>query len=177
MHPLAQGQRIQAIRNAIEFDQVALSTRVAALIHLLWATPLTRIVRLTVDCLELRPEGVFIRLGETPSEIPQALAPMFWRRLEDREGLTTNTGTDWLFPGNRAGRHISIPTLQQRLPTLGIDPQRTRNTTLKQLTALLDVATLSDLLGYSPKTLAQHAERSGSHMAHYVDAKHRMHPA
>ncbi|APZ34590.1 hypothetical protein BOH66_10325 [Microbacterium aurum] len=172
---LTQAQRIQAIRNAVEFEQVALSTRVAALIHLLWATPLTRIVRLTADQLELRPDGMFIRLGVNVSEIPEPLAPMFWRQLEDRDGMTTNTGTDWLFPGYRAGRHLSVPTLQQRLNTLGIDPQRTRNTTLKQLTALIDVASLSDLLGYSPKTLAQHAERSGSHMARYVDAKQHAH--
>lgn len=172
---LTQAQRIQAIRNAVEFEQVALSTRVAALIHLLWATPLTRIVRLTSDQLELRPDGMFIRLGVNVSEIPEPLAPMFWRQLEDRDGMTTNTGTDWLFPGYRAGRHLSVPTLQQRLNTLGIDPQRTRNTTLKQRSALIDVASLSDMLGYSPKTLAQHAERSGSHMARYVDEKQHAH--
>ncbi|MDQ0896056.1 hypothetical protein [Agromyces ramosus] len=174
---LTQTQRIQAIRNAIEFNQVAVSTRVAALIHLLWATPLTRIVRLTIEQIELRPEVMLIRLGANPSEIPELLTPLFWRQLDDREGLTTNTGTDWLFPGYRAGQHISVPTLQQRLATLGIDPQRTRNTTLKQLTALIDVKSLSDLLGYSPKTLAQRAERAGSHMARYVDAKHRLHPS
>ena len=32
-------QRLALIRNAIEMEQVALSTRIAALIHLLWATP------------------------------------------------------------------------------------------------------------------------------------------
>lgn len=40
---LSQRERLQVIRNVVEFDEVATSNRVAALIHLLWATPLTRI--------------------------------------------------------------------------------------------------------------------------------------
>ncbi|WDH77402.1 hypothetical protein PTQ19_07530 [Microbacterium esteraromaticum] len=169
---LTQKHRLQVIRNAIEFDQVALGTRVAALIHLLWATPLTRLVQLKVTCIELRPDGMRIALGRTPSEIPELLAPLFWQHREDRTNQqTTNVGTDWLFPGYRAGRHLSVPTLQQRFHVIGLDPQRTRNTTLKSLTGQIDVHSLAQTLGYAPKTLAAHAERAGIYMSRYVEAK------
>jgi len=169
---LTQQHRLQVIRNAIEFNQVALGTRVAALIHLLWATPLTRLAQLKVDCIELRPDGMYIALGSTPSMIPEFLAPLFWQHHEDRTNQqTTNVGTDWLFPGYRAGRHLSVPTLQQRFHALGLDPQRTRNATLKSLTGQIDVRSLAQTLGYAPKTLSTHAERAGIYMGGYVGAK------
>lgn len=169
---LSQQNRLQVIRNAIEFDDVSLNIRIAALIHLLWATPLTRVAGLTKQHIELRPDGMYIHLGATPSLVPEFIAPLFWAHVHHTDNeQTTNAGTEWLFPGYRAGRPIAVPTLQQRFHALGLDPQRTRNSTLKHLTAQLDVHTLADTLGYSAKTLSQHAERAGAYFGHYVDAK------
>jgi hypothetical protein len=171
---LNQSQRLQLIRNAIEMDQVALATRIAALIHLLWATPLVKIVMLKVDDVPLRPTGMTIALGATPAVIPEPLAPLFWAFLSDRSNQqTVNVGTDWMFVGSRAGHPIVAGTLQQRLLVLGIDPQRSRNATLKNLTAQIDIHTLSDLLGYSLITLANHAGQSGTYMSAYVETKRR----
>lgn len=69
----------------------------------------------------------------------------------------------------RAGQ--PVPTLQQRLKSFGLDPQRTRNSTLKLLTAQLDPHTLADTLGYSITTMARHAAYSRSLFGSYVDAK------
>ena len=171
---LSQRERLQVIRNAIEFDQVTLNTRIAALIHLLWAVPITRIASLTTSNVDLRVDGIYLEFGPTPTRVPEFIAPLFWAHINQRDNQqTTNTGTEWLFPGTRAGRPLSAPTLQNRLLKLGLDPQRTRNATLKHLTAQIDVHTLADTLGYSPKTLAQHAERAGAYFASYVEAKRR----
>lgn len=56
-----------------------------------------------------------------------------------------------LFPGTRAGQHIHPATLSERLKVLGIDGQRARNATLRDLTQEVDARTLMDLLGYSPR--------------------------
>ena len=40
---LTQSQRIEFVRNCLDFEQVVLSTRVAALIFLLWAHPLEKL--------------------------------------------------------------------------------------------------------------------------------------
>lgn len=171
---LNQSQRLALIRNAIEMEQVALSTRIAALVHLLWATPLVRICNLKLDAIHLHPTGMTIALGATPAEIPEPLAPLFWAYVSNPSNQqTTNTGTDWLFPGYRAGQAINPLTLAQRMLTLGIDPQRARNATLKNLTAQIDIHTLSDLLGYSAITLANHTEQSGTYMSAYVEAKRK----
>lgn len=158
-------QRLQIIRNTLEFENVTLSTRIAALINLLWATPLTRIVRLTTEHIQTHPTGMEILLGITPTQIPEPLTEMFWTHLSDRTNQhTTNTHTNWLFPGYRAGQHLTVPTLQQRLRTLGLEPQRTRNATLDNLTSHIDARTLADTLGYAPKTLTRHAQQASGRM-------------
>lgn len=169
---LGQNRRLEIIRNAIEMEEVALPTRVAALIHLLWATPISQIVRLRRDNLVLRAQGLLIKVGTTPSEVPEEIAPLFWQVYSGHDNQqTANTNTEWLFPGFRAGQHISAPTLQQRFKVLGLDPQPTRNTTLKSLTAQIDVRSLTETLGYSANILAKHAETSGNYWGGYAAAK------
>ncbi|WP_104169311.1 MULTISPECIES: hypothetical protein [unclassified Cryobacterium] len=173
---LTQDQRIELVRNCLDFQQVALSTRVAGLIFLLLAHPLVKVVALTVDRVERPPDGMMIRLGVNPTSIPELIAPLFWEHLSKRGNQqTANTGTEWLFPGFRAGQHIHHKTLGDRLPVLGIDPQRARNTTLQDLARQVDARTLIDLLGYSGPIIAQHAARSGAPMSDYIDLKRQSH--
>lgn len=169
---LTQSQRLELVRNCLEFQQVALSTRVAGLISLLWAHPLVKIVALTTDRLERLPEGMTIKLGDNPAAVPELVAPLFWEQLSNRGNQqTANTGTDWLFPGFRAGQHIHHRTLGERFLVLGIDPQRARNTTLQDLVRQVDARSLIDLLGYSGTIVTQHASRAGAPMSDYVDLR------
>lgn len=166
---LSQRDRLRVIRNVIEFGDTETSTRVAALIHLLWATPLTRIARMTTHEVDARPDGIYLALGPTPVLVPEFLTPLFWSLISDRANQqTTNRGTDWLFPGYRAGRPISVPTLQQRLTAFGLQPQRARNSTLRHLVAQIDPHSLADTLGYSLQTMSRHGEQSGSHFGSYA---------
>ncbi len=170
---LTQSQRIELVRNCLDLEQVALSTRVAALIFLLWAHPLVKIVALTVNQIELPPSGMTIKLGAHPAAVPALLAPLFWHHVSNRDNQqTANTGTSWLFPGFRAGQHIHHQTLGERFLVLGIDPQRARNTALQDLTREVDARSLIDLLGYSGTTIVQHAARAGVPMSDYVDLRH-----
>ena len=169
---LTQSQRIELVRNCLDFEQVTLSTRVAALIFLLWAHPLVKIAALSCDQLEMPPRGMTITLGATPAAVPALVAPLFWEHVSSRGNQqTTNTGTDWLFPGFRAGQHIHHQTLGERFLVLGIDPQRARNTALQDLTREVDARSLIDLLGYSATIIVQHAARAGVPMSDYVDLR------
>ena len=147
---LTQSQRIELVRNCLDFDQVTLSTRVAALVFLLWAHPLVKIAALTTDQIELPPSGMTIKLGANPAAVTALVAPLFWKHVSNRGNQqTANTGTAWLFPGFQAGQHIHHQTLGQRFQIFGIDPQRARNTTLQDLSREVDARSLIDLLGYS----------------------------
>jgi len=173
---LTQRQRIELVRNCVDFEQVALSTRVATLIFLLWAHPLVKIAALTSDQIDMPASGMTINLGANPAAVPAAVpalvAPLVWEHVSSRGNQqTANTGTNWLFPGFRAGQHIHHQTLSERFPVLGIDPQRARNTALQDLTREVDARSLIDLLGYSGSTIVQHAARAGVPMSDCVDLR------
>ena len=169
---VTQEQRLQMVRNCLEFDQVVLSTRIAGLILLLWAQPLNRIVMLRRRDISPRIDGLYLTFGTVPSIVPPELADTFGDYFAHPSNQQTgNTGTDWLFPGTRAGRHLHENTLSERLKILGIDAQRVRNATLQDLTQQVDARSLIDLLGYSGTVITLHAARAGTPMSDYVDLR------
>lgn len=167
--PLASSrQRLDLIKNVVAAEQVALSTRIAALILLLYGTPVSRICPLTLDDIDATPARTTIALGDLPAPIPEALLPLFHQHLERRGNhQTMNHGSPWLFPGTNAGQHISEQVLMIRLRGLGIDIQAARNAALHDLTKEIDPASLADLLGYSTKVMNIHAARAAVPMATY----------
>lgn len=169
---LTQTQRIALVRNCLEWERVGVSLRVAGLILLLWAHPLNKIVMLRRDHLQRGPMGMTIMLGTRPAAVPEAIADLFWRHAQRPSNQqTTNTATEWLFPGTRAGAHLHPGTLSTRLKVLGIDAQRARNATLRDLVHDVDARSLINLLGYSAAVITQHAARTGARMSDYVDLK------
>jgi hypothetical protein len=170
---LTQEQRIQLVRNCLEFENVIVATRVAGLIHLLWAYPVVKITQLERDDILERPDGMQIRLGATPSLVPDAIAALFWHHLENLKTLDdTARESPWLFPGLRYGQHVQADTMRGAFRRIGLDAARARNTTLRELVQLLEAGSLSKLLGYSPQIITLHAARGGTPMANYVDLRH-----
>ena len=171
---LTQTQRIDLVRNCLEWERVGLSLRVAGLILLLWAQPLNKIVMLRQDHIQRGPTGMTINLGSRPAAVPEAIAHLFWRHAQHPSNQrTSNTATNWLFPGTRAGGHLHPATLSTRLKVLGIDAQRARNATLRDLVHEVDARSLINLLGYSPGVITKHAAQTGTRMSDYVDLKRR----
>lgn len=169
---LTRRDRIALIKKVMEDAEGLTSTRVAALIFLLYGTPIGRISMLTLDCLHTDPTGMTISIGKTPAPIPDVLVPLFWEHLRSREGQqTTNSGTNWLFPGARAGRPFSPESLLQNIRDMGIAIQGTRNQTLRGLVEELDPTSLASLTGYAPLTLSRHATAATVPWSSYVTDK------
>lgn len=172
--PMASSrQRLDLIKTVAEAEHVALSTRIAALILLLYGTPVSKICKLTLDDINTTPTRTTIRVGDTPAPIPEALLPLFHQHLAHRGNhRTMNYQSRWLFPGTRAGQHISEQSLMPALRGLGIDIQAARNAALHDLTKEIDPASLADLLGYSTQVMNTHAARAAVPMATYPALKH-----
>lgn len=169
---LTETQRITLVRNCLEWERVGISLRVAGLILLLWAQPLNKIVMLRHEHLQRGPTGMTITLGTQPAAVPEAIAELFWHHAQHPSNQrTANISTDWLFPGTRAGAHLSAATLSTRLKVLGIDAQRARNATLRDLVHDVDARSLINLLGYSSAVITKHAAQTGTGMSDYVDLK------
>jgi len=164
-------QRLDAIRVVLENDKVIPGTRVAAIIFLLYGTPIGRIVALRADSITAGVDGMTIALGSQPAPIPDALIPLFNEQLTRARSLSMNKDSPWLFPSTQPGQSISANTLWNRLKIFGIQPLAAKNTTLFDLTKELDANTLGALLGYSVQIMANHAARSGNTMASYPSTK------
>ena len=162
-------QRLELIKTVAEADQTALSIRIAALILLLYGTPVSRISELTLDDVATTPTRTTIKVGDLPAPVPEALLPLLHRHLADRGNhRTMNHRSRWLFPGTRAGQHISEQVLMKSLRRcLKIDIQAARNAALHDLTKEIDPASLADLLGYSTQVMNIHAARAAVPMATY----------
>jgi integrase len=165
-------QRLDLIKTLAEAEHVALSTRIAGLILLLYGTPVSRICELTLEDVNTTPARTTIQVGDLPAPIPEALLALFHQHLAERGNhRTMNDHCPWLFPGTRAGHHISEQSLMHRLRGFGIDIQAARNAALHDLTKEIDPASLADLLGYSTQVMNIHAARAAVPMATYPALK------
>lgn len=124
---------------------------------------------LTTDAVKVKPTGMTIKLGKIPAPIPDPFVPHLLAHLESREGQqTVNTGTNWLFPGVRAGRSRSPNVLLLQLRGIGIGIQGVRNTTIRGLVEEIDPTSLARMTGYGRSTLARHATAATVPWFNYV---------
>ncbi len=68
--PLPQHERLNLLGGLLTDHELPLRSRVAGVIVLLYAQPLSRVVRLTVDDVVRGDHQVLLRLGEPPSPVP-----------------------------------------------------------------------------------------------------------
>jgi len=103
--PLPHRERMTLLGQLLNGHSLPLRPRVAAVIILLYAQPLSRIVRLTIDDVLRDGDQVLLRLGEPPSPVPTPFARLrlAWIDARDNMNTATNPNSRWLFPGRRAG--------------------------------------------------------------------------
>jgi hypothetical protein len=68
--PISQHRRLALLNRFLTDQRIPLRTRVAACLLLLYAQPVTRLVRLTIDDVIDHDGRVFIRLGDPRSRNP-----------------------------------------------------------------------------------------------------------
>jgi hypothetical protein len=142
--------RWEAARLLLHDDTLGDRDRLAGLLVLLYAQPVARISRLTIEQVTLNDTMVRIHLGSAPITLPDPVADLTRQLLSSKRGhATTGAGhaSPWLFPGGQPGRPISATHLGQRLKSLGIRPGQARSTALFQLATELPAALLARMLG------------------------------
>ena len=132
-------------------EEPELLTRVAAVLMLLYAQPLTRILGLTLDDIRCDDGEVTIRLGDPPAPVPEPFASLLLRHAGQRLNLTTATNADarWLFPGRRGGQPMTPDTIERRLRRAGIPARGGRSAALRHLVLQAPAPVIATMLGYS----------------------------
>ena len=172
--PISQHRRLAWTRRILTDDTIELRTRVAAGLLLLFAQPITRIVKLTVhDVLRLGQgsgQDVYLRLGDPPTPVPQPLAGLLLELLDARANMNTASNPDsrWLFPGGRAGQPLTPGALRQRFQALGLPTIPTRTAALSQLVLQAPAPVIAAALGYQDGTAERHRLGGGGTWSRYT---------
>lgn len=177
--PISQRQRLDLLQRLLTDEESELLTRVAAVLMLLYAQPVTRILSLTLDDV-LHDDGeVAIRLGEPPAPVPEPFASLLLRHVSQRLNLTTATNADarWLFPGRRGGQPMNPDTIEKRLRHAGIPARGGRSAALRQLVLQAPAPVIATMLGYSHQGAARVAAEAGSPWSRYAPGDHDRPPS
>lgn len=143
--------------------------RVAGLLVVLYAQPLSRIATLTRGDITIANNTVQLRLGPDPLDLPDPLARLIQTLpVKRRDGAAENLPNPWLFAGSLAGTHINPANLGERLRRIGIQPRRMRLAAAEQLSREIPPALLSGVLGLRTATIVKQTSQSGGNWANYA---------
>ncbi|MGW2789813.1 hypothetical protein ACWC9H_07800 [Streptomyces sp. NPDC001251] len=123
-------QRWAHVRRLAKGDGVDTATRVAGLLLLLFAQPLSRTSRIRLDQVIQEGENVTLTLGSYPTVLPPPVDALVLELVEHRYGYSALGRSDdhpWLFPGKAGGQPISSRQLMRKLTAMGIRARPSRN--------------------------------------------------
>ena len=171
--PISQHHRLTLLRRFLTDDQIALRTRVAGSLILLYAQPVSRLVRLTTADVTGEDSQVWLRLGHPPTPVPGPLDTMLRELAASRANMNTaaNPDCDWLFPGGRAGQPLTAGALLQQLHALGVHATQTRTAAFRQLVLQAPAPVVAKALGYQHGTAAKHVAAGGGTWSRYPAAR------
>ncbi|WP_375372735.1 MULTISPECIES: recombinase XerD [unclassified Mycolicibacterium] len=168
---ITQEQRLAWLKELLTGDAESLPYRVAGVLVLLYAQPLTKIAALQCTAISQAEGQTLIALGKQPIPVPEPFASQLNYHLRNRPNLRTTggaVGTPWLFPSSRPGWHLDPQTIMHRLRWVGINTLGSRNTALCELVSEVPAPLVAEMLGYSDKVTQKHAEQVGNTWAKYV---------
>jgi integrase len=135
--------------------RVCLQLRVAGGIVLLYAQPVSRIVRLSVDDVIRDGDTVLLRLGEPASPVPAPVAALLLEHIANRDNMNTatNPASRWIFPGRRAGQPFRPDHLSALLNEVGVPAAAARGAAIRQQLLDLPAPVVADAPGDHGKSL------------------------
>jgi hypothetical protein len=164
------GNRAALAHRLLTATDLTPDDRVAGALVVFYAQPATRIAALTRNDLTTLSGGtVTITLAGMPVELIEPFATLAQQLpIVRTNGVADQLQALWLFPGRRAGCHISADALGGRLRAIAIPPRLGRTTALSELALEIPPAVLAELVGVTPNTAARWATISGGDWASYA---------
>jgi len=155
--------RVTLARRLLHEEGIETRDRVAGVLVVVFAQPVTKLASLTVDDVAINDETVAIRFGQTAITLPQPLDGHLRELIaERRDRAAAELPTPpWLFPGSSPGRPIGAQSLSRRLKRIGVDCQARRIAALVDIAGHIPAPVLADLLGLGILTATRWAEIAG----------------
>ena len=175
---LSEDERLDALGRLLTDTEIPIRLRVAGVIVLLYAQPVSRIVRLSVDDVVHDGDTVLLRLGEPASPVPAPVAALLLEHIANRDNMNTatNLASRWLFPGRRAGQPARPDHLSALLNEAGIPAAAARGAAIRQQLLELPAPVVADALGYHNKTTSRLIRETGGTWSRYATGDHTRSP-
>ena len=124
---VSDSQRWAAAERLLHDNTIRRYTRIAGLLTLLFAQPLSRIVALRTSQVTITDNrAVHITFGRTPIQMPPLLDDLIREHLKHRgKSLHASRDNGWLFPGGNPGSHLAAENIRSQLVTIGVNPTKT----------------------------------------------------
>ncbi|RKS77957.1 hypothetical protein CLV35_1662 [Motilibacter peucedani] len=172
---LSQNARLALVHRSLTDTAQPPAYRLAAVLLLLYAQPVTRISRLRLDDIVTTPGATALRLGNEPAVLPAPVADLLTEHLSSRPNQNTaaNTDSPWLFPGYRPGQPLHHSYLMTQIRDAGVHLLGARNSALRQLVLDMPPAVAAEALGYSPQVAEAHARDAGATWVTYASYRNQ----
>ncbi len=169
---ISDATRISLLEKSLLGEEL-LRTRVAAMLVLLYAQPISRIARLTQEAISHHDPTLAITFSTEPVIIPEPFATLVLNYLTTINATsgTRTRQSPWLFPGRTSNSSIHPTSLRNELARFGIDLQGGKNGALRQLVRNAPAPVVADLMGYSQNVIHRHAATAGTNNTRYAAIK------
>ena len=136
---------------------------------LLYAQPLSRILRLTISDITRDDTGqMHIRFGHPPAPVPEPFASLLTQLITGRPATTSN----WLFPGRNPGQPAAYGTVFTQLRNLGFPMRTARISALRQLVLQAPAPVIAEALGFHYTTTERQHTNAGATWNRYPTGDH-----
>ncbi len=162
-------ERWRSVELLLHDDSIRRYVRIAGLLTLLFAQPLTTICRMRTHQVRLDPDHVLVTFDREAVLMPPGLDDLIRQHL-GRRGRASYVSRDngWLFPGGIPGQPLQTENVRAQLVELGIKPHDNRKIALFQLAATIPTPVLADLIGIAPKTAVRWATLNSRSWSAYI---------
>jgi hypothetical protein len=167
---ITQQRRLGLLRRFASSTDTPVKPRAAACLLLLYAQPLTRILRLTTGDLTRDEDGqTWLHLGDPPSPVPAPFDALLHQLAASRyDHVPANHASTWLFPGRHAGQPAAYHPMAGQLRALGLPLRTARISALRQLVLAVPAPVIADALGFHYTTTTRQNVNAGATWSRYA---------
>jgi integrase len=172
---ITQQRRLDLLRRFATDTAIPVRPRAAACLMLLYAQPLSRILRLTVgDLSRDDTEQTWLRLGDPPSAVPAPFDTLLHQLAATRhDHVPANHDSDWLFPGRHAGQPAAYRRIAAQLREHGLPLRTARISALRQFVLAVPAPVVADALGFDHTTTTRQHVKAGGPWSQYAGDRER----
>lgn len=177
--PITRHDPAMLVRRVLDDPQIPARERVAGILVAVYAQPIVRVARFTIDQITINETETTFRFAQTPVTLPGPISDALRAWLDQRQSMMPPLGapSPWLFPGNPPSRPIGEQSLSRRLKQIGVDCRQNRRSALMRLAGEIPAAILSEIVGVHVNTAANWADIAGRSWGDYPNLRGLAGPA